>query len=124
MLTKDKLLITGGISITSSIIISAVLTWYLVTSHIDAFEADQPRIAIAGYGSVQKMFELDTPPEVMAASFEDLNRKIDRLKELGYIIIDERVVMTAPDQFRVPARKVSVGSQSLNSEPDQVAEHE
>lgn len=104
---NDKTFVLAGTSIAISVALSAVVSWYLISSHIETFKQNQPQIAIAGYDSVRKQFELNTPQEVMAASYEDLNQKIDRLKDLGYLVIDERVVMTAPDNMRVPVRIVS-----------------
>lgn len=126
MFTNEKTVLVAGVTAAFSIATSAVVSWYLVTSHIEVAIESQPRLAIAGYERVRAGFQLNTTPEEMADAYEDMNLKIDRLKELGYMVLDERVIMTAPDHLYVPIKQVPIRPRSEpayeNSQTEQSGE--
>lgn len=108
MVANEKTLFVAGATFCLSVATSAIVTWYLVTSHIENALDQQPLIAIAGYERVRKEFNLETTEAEMNAAYEDMNQKIDRLKKHNYLVIDERVVVTAPESYFVPVKKVGL----------------
>jgi hypothetical protein len=124
MENKEQKIIPIAIAVGLSVIISTLISFYLIRQNVIVLEGSFPLIAIAGYESAEKKFDLNTSSATMAATYERINQKIERLKSLGYIVIDERVIISAPDSARIKTDLVIVPENNKSNTPLEVSNEE
>lgn len=107
---NEKTLVTSAITASMSILASALISWYLVNIHIEANMADLPKFAVGGYESLAQSIPRGASENQMRAAVEDMNKKIAVLESEGYLVLDERMVLSAPKYYFIPHAKIEAST--------------
>lgn len=94
------------IVIAISISLSALVTFYLVTSHIGAKMSGVSPFVIGGYAEIDKQINGRQSEADVKAAYDDMTRLIELARRNGYVVIDEKAVLLAPKNMYLPVKQI------------------
>lgn len=103
----QDLVIPLAVTATVSIVASAAVTHQLVTSNIEVAMQEIPLFAVAGYKRIDESAPINVNPEDLGRAYDDMNTKIESLMARGYTVLDERMVISAPENLYVPHMRLT-----------------
>jgi hypothetical protein len=85
-----------------------LLSWLLITNHLNALsESIPPPVVVVNYPEMnKKYFDGTLEPGAFEKAYDEINEKIDEYKSRGFVVLDGRSVLTAPDALYISAQPI------------------
>jgi hypothetical protein len=91
---------TWFVSSVTSVVVALSVSWWMTYQHLSTFSATiPPPVIIASYPKLNEKFFAGIPQNIMSQAYDLLNSDIEKYKEMGFIVLDGRSVLDAPDHM-------------------------